>query len=465
MMKKLLILSSIVAFLLTANAQDTRYELSIHAAGGISTLQYKPNVGNKPLGFGGNFGLGYTYFFNDNWGLGTGVEFSLLNSKFDMSGQKYVIQGIDPSSNVPFLLNYSITDFNEKQQAWLVNVPLMLHFQTGKFYAAVGAKVGFPVAANYTTEKGTIETTGFFEDVNWNIPSSGYEHLGFGKYDISGSEGDLSLKTAVMASAEIGAKWRLSDKWALYTGVYVDYGLNNIVGASNKTNFVDITYNATGVHVPSSVLQSQYTDKANGKPTNIVDKVVPLSAGLKLKFGFGGKSAKATPATSEPSNKKELDALNEQMEKQLEAMRKAEQEAEKRWQEMKEMLEGQKESEAASLRPQAVSIVEMPIYGYDFGQTALSMDKKAELDKKVMLMKQYPDMNITCIGHTCNRGTEDANMKVGLQRADAAKAYLMEHGISADRISTESRGSKQPIVPNTSEENRRLNRRVEFKVK
>lgn len=80
-------------------------------------------------------------------------------------------------------------------------------------------------------------------------------------------------------------------------------------------------------------------------------------------------------------------------------------------------------------------------------------------------MKQYPDIKINCIGHTCDRGTDDANMKVGLQRAEAAKDYLVKNGIASDRISTESKGSREPMVPNNSEENRRLNRRVEFNVK
>lgn len=456
-------------FLLGAKAQDTRYELSIHAAGGISTLQYSPNVGEKALGFGGNFGVGYTYFFNKNLGIGTGLEFSLLNSKFDMSGQDYVMPGIDPVSKVPFLLTYKVNNFEEKQQAWMVNVPIMLHFQAGKFYAAAGAKIGFPVAANYTAENGTVETTGFFEDTNWQIPSSGYEHLGFGKYDISGTEGELNLKTAIMASAELGAKWALSEKWALYTGLYIDYGLNNIVSTNNRTNLIDIEYSATGVRVPASVLQSQYMDKANAKSVNIADKVVPFSAGLKIKFAFGGKSQSAGTIITAGSNQKELDALSEQLARESEARRKAEREAQERWEELKKALENQPaaggSTDASDLRPQAVSIIEMDIYGYDFGQIGPSKEKQAELDKKVILMKQYPDIKINCIGHTCDRGTDDANMKVGLQRAEAAKDYLVKNGIASDRISTESKGSREPMVPNNSEENRRLNRRVEFNVK
>jgi outer membrane protein OmpA-like peptidoglycan-associated protein len=466
-MKKIIILSLSAALLYTANAQDTRSEFSIQTAGGISTFQYKPNIGNKTTGAGGNFGLGYTYFFSEKWGLGTGVECTLFNTKFNVAGQKYVTPGLDPSSNTSFLLNCSLTDFNEKQQAWLINIPLMLHFQTGKFYFGAGAKIGFPLSASYTTDKGVLETTGFFEDINWSVPSSGYEHLGFGQYDLSGSDGDISLKTVVMASAEIGAKWRMSDKWSLYTGLYVDYGLNNTIRAGSKTNLTDIAHNGAGVHIPSSIIQSRYIDRPNGKPTDIVDKVLPLSAGLKLRFAFRVKTSQPAPVAIQPINQKELDALREQVSRQSEAIRRAEQEADKRWKEVQDILQKQdnRESSGASQRPQAIPNIDTPLIGYNFGQTALSADKKAQLDKKVILLKQYPDLHITCIGHTCDRGNEESNNRTGLHRAEAAKAYLVSQGISSGRITVQSQGSRQPLQPNTGEENRRQNRRVEFKSK
>jgi outer membrane protein OmpA-like peptidoglycan-associated protein len=53
-------------------------------------------------------------------------------------------------------------------------------------------------------------------------------------------------------------------------------------------------------------------------------------------------------------------------------------------------------------------------------------------------------------------------MSIGLRRAEAAKAYLVEKGVAPERIQTVSKGETEPIVPNIGEENRRKNRRVKI---
>jgi outer membrane protein OmpA-like peptidoglycan-associated protein len=61
-------------------------------------------------------------------------------------------------------------------------------------------------------------------------------------------------------------------------------------------------------------------------------------------------------------------------------------------------------------------------------------------------------------------GTKAVNLSIGLRRAEAAKAYLVAKGVAAERIRTASKGETEPLVPNTSEENRRKNRRVVMKI-
>ncbi|MBO7596574.1 MAG: OmpA family protein, partial [Bacteroidales bacterium] len=78
-------------------------------------------------------------------------------------------------------------------------------------------------------------------------------------------------------------------------------------------------------------------------------------------------------------------------------------------------------------------------------------------------MKENPEKIIIITGHTCNIGSYDANYKVALRRAGFAKQQLMQRGISANRIKTQSKAYLEPLVPNTSEENRKINRRIEFK--
>lgn len=80
MKTKIIILSIMVLSEFTLYAQFVWYEFSLYGAGGISEIRYDVNVGDRKTGFGGNAGLGYTFFFSPNWGLGSGAGISFLNS-------------------------------------------------------------------------------------------------------------------------------------------------------------------------------------------------------------------------------------------------------------------------------------------------------------------------------------------------------------------------------------------------
>ena len=65
-------------------------------------------------------------------------------------------------------------------------------------------------------------------------------------------------------------------------------------------------------------------------------------------------------------------------------------------------------------------------------------------------------------GHTDDVGDEEANLWFGQQRANNVRQYLISQGIDADKVKATSKGESNPIVPNTSEENRAKNRRIEI---
>ena len=88
--------------------------------------------------------------------------------------------------------------------------------------------------------------------------------------------------------------------------------------------------------------------------------------------------------------------------------------------------------------------------------TTLTADSQRALDEVVGIMNDNPDLRLTVNAHTVSGGDEDANMQNTQARADAVKAYLVEKGISADRITTQGFGSSQPIASGTSSRNRRV---------
>jgi OOP family OmpA-OmpF porin len=72
------------------------------------------------------------------------------------------------------------------------------------------------------------------------------------------------------------------------------------------------------------------------------------------------------------------------------------------------------------------------------------------------------DESLMVIGHTDSTGPEAYNQGLSERRADAAAAYLMQQGVSSDRITTSGRGESAPVADNSTREGRSMNRRVEI---
>ena len=80
-------------------------------------------------------------------------------------------------------------------------------------------------------------------------------------------------------------------------------------------------------------------------------------------------------------------------------------------------------------------------------------------------IKNTPGRRILIWGHTCNLGKESKNIELGMQRAEAMRKLLISAGCPINRVMARSKGSSEPLVPNTSEANRQKNRRIEIVIK
>lgn len=102
---------------------------------------------------------------------------------------------------------------------------------------------------------------------------------------------------------------------------------------------------------------------------------------------------------------------------------------------------------------------------FEQSKTSLLPESHAELDLVVSFLNANPSVQIELSGHTDNRGVPFQNVKLSQGRVDAVKDYLISKGIDKKRISGKGYGGSKPIASNTTEETRRLNRRVEFTIK
>jgi outer membrane protein OmpA-like peptidoglycan-associated protein len=102
---------------------------------------------------------------------------------------------------------------------------------------------------------------------------------------------------------------------------------------------------------------------------------------------------------------------------------------------------------------------------FENGKADILPSMHEDLDKLADFLIDHPKFNLNISGHTDSQGNEDSNLRLSQARADAIKAYLIyQFKIAASRIEAHGFGSSRPIVQEKTEQERKLNRRVEFDI-
>lgn len=99
---------------------------------------------------------------------------------------------------------------------------------------------------------------------------------------------------------------------------------------------------------------------------------------------------------------------------------------------------------------------------FDQSSDAITPVAAATLDKVVAAMNKYQRPVVEVGGHTDSDGSDQLNLELSGRRATAVANYLTEAGIDADRLIGTGFGESDPVAPNDTDENKRMNRRVQF---
>ena len=97
---------------------------------------------------------------------------------------------------------------------------------------------------------------------------------------------------------------------------------------------------------------------------------------------------------------------------------------------------------------------------FDQGNAGITPRHKSKLKQLAKNLRRAPNKHIRIVGHTDNR--ESNKKKLSLHRAQAAKQYLVKHGVAGKRITVVARGTQKPRAKNSSKNGREKNRRVEI---
>ncbi len=101
---------------------------------------------------------------------------------------------------------------------------------------------------------------------------------------------------------------------------------------------------------------------------------------------------------------------------------------------------------------------------FDSGKSDLKPESTTELNKIIALLKTNASIKIEISGHTDDIGSDATNLTLSQKRAASVIAFLQQNGIETNRLSSVGYGETKPVLANSNEENRQINRRIEMRI-
>jgi len=231
------------------SAQTSMNELSFYAGGGFSTIiQHVFSNNSSSKGFGGEAGLGFTFFIDrhQTFGIHIGAGAGLYDMRTTINELNNITRGLVDANNYLFDLHTTLYNYNETQRAFFFTTSIMLQYQSAlqsraqrqRFYAKGGVKLMFN-NARYNIGISELVNISYYPALNnW---AGTQRFAGLGSFSGQNSDGDFRLNILPILALEAGRKWRLGYDAFLYAGVFFEYALrdpfeNNRKPISNFTH-------------------------------------------------------------------------------------------------------------------------------------------------------------------------------------------------------------------------------------
>ena len=464
----------------TVEAQTYSYKhnIDITAGGGLQSSQFDPSKGDHNAKFGWVINGNYRRQLNEHWGVGAGIGVGFYKSKASYDTLMVSNMVVDEENGREYERKTGFDNWVEAQRMIELEIPVAAYYLTPvnekwTFMADAGIKLMIPLWNKYKSVDGYYETTGYFEDYT-NIEYSDLPQHNFQKYYDESGKADIK-PIAGAGFVDAGMLYDLKHDRQLYLGLYFSYTFTNLAKKSSSHLYDGKDY----IGVVSS---------------DEVDKNHLIAAGIKVGMTLGRPKKTAVadslfaPADTvftkpdtvfAPADTVVIHVVDSSAIK-LAQRQKVEQDSLKLVLEQTRLEQNkliqQQDSLQAALKKESADKAKLEAaikwlntnLRVNFDKSQAVVEPNEHNDKHIAVLaeyiKNYPNKIITVTGHTCNLGQEATNVKLGLKRAEAMKQELISAGIPEQNIKTKSMGSKKPIVPNTTEKNRKKNRRVEISV-
>ena len=275
---------------------QSQSEFTVSLGLGNSALKYQLDNGSSKSGIGAGIGAGYSYYFTRMIGVSLGLEVEMFSSSVDpgnLSFQQQIPTPAGLSGNFQLQANY--TGLKETQSAVMVQIPVMLQFQfpmneKNALFLGAGIKAGFPVSAKWSQSAEALTTTGHSDYTGQQYVDM--PNHGFSTYSSISASDKLELKSPVSLALEGGLKFGTGKGLYLYTGIFLDYGLNDIYKApANVVRLLEYNNASPADYSYNSILTTSHY--------SVPDGIKPFAVGVKIKLGFGSGKAAQSNKTNE----------------------------------------------------------------------------------------------------------------------------------------------------------------------
>jgi len=125
-------------------------------------------------------------------------------------------------------------------------------------------------------------------------------------------------------------------------------------------------------------------------------------------------------------------------------------------------MEEQLSTLAETRRDERGFIVTLPGIFFDTGKSELKQGSRDTLARIANELKSNEAVSIVVEGHTDSVGSDQMNQQLSERRANSVRAFLVENGVPAARVTTIGRGEGSPVASNDTASGRQQNRRVEL---